>query len=271
MKTFKNIGSGLGDYAKALSIIFNNGLWYFFLFPLVLNIAIYFAGMFGINILTDIVEKWLAKIISLDGATFWGVAYLKGFLSGFIWVVFKIVFFIVFTTIGGYIIIMLLSPVFAILSEKTETILTGNKYPFNGDQLMRDIVRGVLIASRNMLIEIVYMVLLFMVSYIPIIGQFAALALFIISCYFYGFTFIDYTNERRRLKIKKSVYFIRKNKGVAIGNGFVFALFLLIPFCGTTLAGFVAIVSVVAATISTHKIVDLSKNPYAKKNKQIED
>ena len=90
-----------------------------------------------------------------------------------------------------------------------------------------------------------------------------SLGLFLVSSYFYGFAFIDYTNERRRLTISQSVDFIRKNKGMAIGNGFVFALAMLVPFCGTTIAGFIAIISVVAATISTHKMVDLSENPYA--------
>ena len=106
--------------------------------------------------------------------------------------------------------------------------------------------------------------MLFLLSFIPVIGFFTGITLFIISAYFYGFAFIDYTNERRRLTVKQSVHFIRENKGMAVGNGVVFALAMFIPFCGTTIAGFVAIVSVVAATISTHKIVDLSGNPHAK-------
>ena len=57
---------------------------------------------------------------------------------------------------------------------------------------------------------------------------------------------------------------------MAIANGMVFSFFKLIPFCGTTLAGFAAILSVVAATIATHKVVDLNKNPYAK-NEEIID
>jgi CysZ protein len=229
-----------------------------------LNVLIFVGGIYGIGELTQVLEDWLVEIVSLDGATFWGAVYLKNIIGGFVWVLFKFVFFVLFATIGGYIIIMLMSPVFAILSEKTEEILTGNKYPFNGDQLMRDVARGVMVAMRNMLIEVGYLIVFFIVGFIPVIGQFAAIALFLISSYFYGFAFIDYTNERRRLSISQSVKFIREHKGMAIGNGFVFALAMLIPFCGTTIAGFVAIVSVVAATISTHKVVNLSNNPYAK-------
>ncbi len=260
MNLFKGFGKGIAAYGKALEIIFSNGLWWFFLFPVLLNILIFVGGIYGIGTLTQIVEDWLVKIVSLDGATFWGAIYLKSTLGGFVWVLFKFVFFVLFATIGGYIIIMIMSPVFSILSEKTEEILTGNRYPFNGDQLMRDVVRGVLVALRNMFIEIGYLIIFFIVGFIPVIGQFAAIGLFIVSAYFYGFSFIDYTNERRRLTISQSVLFIRKNKGLAIGNGFVFTLAMLIPFCGATIAGFVAIVSVVAATVSTHKIVALSNN-----------
>jgi CysZ protein len=70
---------------------------------------------------------------------------------------------------------------------------------------------------------------------------------------------MDYTNERRRLTVKQSVQFIRKNKGVAIANGAVFSFLLMVPYCGYSLAGFGAIISVVAATIAIHQKVDLSK------------
>jgi CysZ protein len=264
MSIFKGFGTGFSAYGKAFDIIFSNGLWWYFLFPVLLNILIFVGGIYGIGSLANFVEDWLVGLANLEEGAFWGAVYLKSIMSGFIWIFFKFVFFFVFATFGGYIIIILMSPVFAILSEKTEEILTGNKYPFNGDQLMRDIVRGVVIAFRNMFIELGYIIVFFIVGFIPVIGQFAAIILFVISAYFYGFAFIDYTNERRRLTINQSVRFIRQHKGMAIGNGFIFALAMFIPFCGTTIAGFVAIVSVVAATISTHKVVDLSNNPYAK-------
>ncbi len=262
---FKDFGTGLKAYGKAFEIIFSNGLWYFFLFPLLLNVLLIVGGAMGISSLTEGLQNWLLDLVSLENATFWGAVYLKGIMSGFIWIVFKILFYFLFAYVGGYIVIILMSPVFALLSEKTEEILTDNHYPFNPDQLMRDVVRGVIIAVRNMVIELGYMILILILSFIPIVGQVGAFALFFISAYFYGFAFIDYTNERRRLSISQSVDFNRKYKGVAVANGIVFALFMLIPFCGVTLAGFAAIVSVVAATVSTHKIVDLSNNPYAKK------
>jgi CysZ protein len=266
---FKDFGLGLKTYGKAFELLFTKGFWWFLLFPVLLNILMFFGGYALIDSLTEFTQNWLTEIISLKNADFYGAEILRTTLSGFIWLVFKVLFFFIFAYFGGYIVIILMSPIFAVLSEKTEKVLTGNSYPFDADQLMRDIVRGVLLAMRNLLIETGFMIVVFFLSFIPLIGQIAAIILFFISCYFYGFSFIDYTNERRRLTLKQSVTFMRQNKGMAIGNGLIFSLFMLIPYCGYTLAGFAAILSVIAATIAVHEKVDLSKNPYAK-NKQID-
>jgi CysZ protein len=277
MNLFKNFGRGFSAYGQAINLIFTKGLWWFFVFPIALNILFFIGGMMGIGSLTDFIEGWLTGLVAFDGDSFTGASflepisgYLSGIVGGLVWIVLKFAFFFIFATVGGYIVIICLSPVFAILSEKTEEILTGNKYPFNGDQIMRDVVRGVLIAFRNMFIELGYMLIIFILSlFIPLlVGIIGTVILFFIASYFYGFAFIDYTSERRRLSLKQSVQFIRENKGMAIANGMVFSFFMLIPLCGSTLAGFAAIISVVAATIAVDKTVDLSKNPYVKDKKE---
>ncbi|MCT4646062.1 MAG: EI24 domain-containing protein, partial [Carboxylicivirga sp.] len=146
--------------------------------------------------------------------------------------------------------------VYAFLSEKTEEIISGKIIPFNITQFSKDIIRGVLLALRNMAVEIGLTLLLFVLSFIPIVGYLTPIALFLVSAYFYGFSFMDYTFERKRFKIDYSVRFMRRNKGLAIGNGFVFSLVLLIPYIGVMIAGFVSIVSVVAATLAAGEVID---------------
>ncbi len=249
-----------------MQFIFSNGLWWYFLFPILLNILFFIGGFYGINVLTTTIKDWVSKSLSQPNEPLFGLEFLKEasfyfqkFVGGFVWLFFKISFFFIFATFGGYIVIIFLSPVFAILSEKTEEILVGKKYPFNLNQFIKDIVRGILIALRNVSIEIFYLLLFFILGFIPLIGQFAAVLLFFISAYFYGFSFIDYSLERQHFSVAQSVQFMRKNKVVAIINGSVFALIMLIPFIGVTLAGFVSIIAVVAATISTQKIINLQK------------
>ncbi len=247
---FKGLGLSLKSYGKAFDIIFSKGLWWFFIFPIILNAIFLISGWWAVGEAAAWVNEWLdGQINSIT----W-LAFMKGFLHVVIAIVFKIFFIVIFAAIGGYIVIIMLSPVFSFLSEKTEKILTGKEYPFSADQLMRDIVRGVLIACRNMFIEFMWMILCFLFSFIPFIGFLSPFILYFVSSYFYGFSFMDYTIERRRLSITESTRFMRKNKGLPMGIGSVYALFLLIPYCGVSLAGFAAIVSVVAGTISVHEL-----------------
>ena len=62
---------------------------------------------------------------------------------------------------------------------------------------------------------------------------------------------MDYTLERH-YNYKDSINFVRRNRGVAIGNGLVFILFLLVPFIGVIL---VLPLSVTAASLSTVKLI----------------
>lgn len=144
-----------------------------------------------------------------------------------------------------------MSPVMALLSERADEIITGKKYKFNFSQFLHDILRGISIAIRNMLIELSIILFCFILVWIPIIGWLSPVFLLIVSYYFYGFSMIDYTSERRKLNVTESVAYIRKNKGLAIGNGFVFALVFAFPIIGAIV---VAVLAPIAATIAVLEI-----------------
>lgn len=219
-----------------------------------MNILLFIGGYTFIESVTKNLQDWIVGIVGLKESTFFLSGLLTGVLGGVVWLLLKVMFFFMFAFWGGYITLILLSPLFAYLSERTEEIISGKKYPFNPDQFMRDIVRGILISFRNLFIQTGWMILFFILGFIPVVGWFGALVLFIISAYFYGFAFIDYTSERRKMKIRDSVQFVRSNKWLAIANGTIFSLFLILPFCGVLFSGFAAIVSVVAATMAVNEI-----------------
>ena len=258
MNFWKGFGLGFSSYSKAISFIFKNNLAWFFVFPLILNISLFWAGTSLISMLIDYLESFLNESIGLNNAEFVGSEVLRTSISWIMYILFKLLYIVAFAYIGGKIVIIFMSPIFSILSEKVDKIITGENYPFSAEQMMRDIVRGILIAFRNIIIEFGIIALLFVLAYIPAIGWLIDLLgtifLFVVTSYFYGFSFMDYSNERKKRNISQSVKYIRKNMGVAIGNGSIFAFTLIIPFCGTFIAGFVSIVSVVAATISMNKI-----------------
>jgi CysZ protein len=64
---------------------------------------------------------------------------------------------------------------------------------------------------------------------------------------------LDYNCERNKMDVKQSSQLINSQKGLAIGNGLVMYLSLLIPFIGVM---FIAPLSAVAASIAFYK-----KNP----------
>ena len=252
-KNFRQFGTGFKSYGTALNFIFQNGLWYYFTFPLLFNLLVFFGGISLVNSATDLSIEWaINQFNSLDAPGFWGtlLEWSKESLSWAIWIVFKIAFFYIFLLFGGYISLIVLSPVLAFLSEKTEAIITGKKLKFDLYQFTRDIIRAILLVIRNMCIQSLWVILFFIISFIPVIGWFVSFfGNLIISSYFYGFSFMDYTNERRRLNIKQSILHIKENKGLATGTGSIFVLCFLIPFLGSIIASFVSVIAVVGSTL----------------------
>lgn len=247
---------GIKSYSEAFTFIRRNNLSWFFVFPVILNVLLFLVGFFSIaewgNVIIENLNTWMG----IETWDFWGASFIAGTIKWLVWIILRLLFFIAYAYLGGYIILIAMSPVFAILSEKTERILTGHNLPFDVRQFMRDIWRGVVLALRNLVVELLFTFILFVISFIPVVGWFTAIILVLISAYFYGFSFMDYTFERRKFNVKTSVRYMRSNKGLAIGNGLVFALVLLIPFIGVTIAGFFSIISVVGATIAANKALE---------------
>ncbi len=256
MKTGKQIRIGLKGYSKAWNLIFQRRFAKYLLFPLLLNILIFWIGTNYILELADTTRDALINWMNIHEGDFWGAKFLNSFVSGLVKALIYVMFFIIFVYTGGYIIIIILSPVFSIISEKTENTLSpdNTKYPFELKQFLKDIIRGITLAIRNILYETLIMIIVFIISFIPVIGLFGTIFMFFISAYFFGFSYMDYTNERKRRTVKESVKFMRKYKWVAITNGAVFSIALVIPYCGIAISAFIAIVSVIAGTVSMTEI-----------------
>ncbi len=250
----KQIKLGFNTFFEAIPFIFTNGLAWTFVVPVLLNVILFVGGFSLTESVTNSLQTWIVLKINSAASNFFLFEYLPGFISWIIWILTKVIFFFVFAFYGGFITLFLLSPLLAFVSEKTEEKITGIKTDFNITRFLKDIFRGMFIAVRNVFLETVWIVLLFIVGFIPFIGWLGFIPLFLISAYFYGFSFMDYSCERKRMGIPDGVIFIRSNKWFAITMGVMFCIFLLIPFVGVFLSGFVAIVSVVAATKGVYEI-----------------
>lgn len=164
-----------------------------------------------------------------------------------LWLILMLFYFSLFK----YLWLILGSPIFAWLSEKTEAIIEGKDYPFSSSQLVKDIIRGIRIAIRNTLWQTVYTISILILSFIPLIGWVTPVFALLIECYYYGFSMLDYSCERQKMTAAQSITFIGTRKGLAIGNGIVFYLMHLAPVIGWVLAPSYA---VVAATLSMQRV-----------------
>ena len=235
--------SGLTAYPKAFRLVWKNKLAKYLALPVVLNIIVVitliFSGVGTGDWINGIIERHTEN---MNGWIHAAMVAIK--------IVLPIVFFIIFIFIGGTIVNVLMSPIYTMLSEKTETLLTGKEFPFDAKQTVKDIWRALLIAIRNTAKQLLLTALCLLLNIIPAIGSVASICLiFIINAYYFGSGFMDYTFERWRYSVKESSKGTSELKFLAIANGAVYSLPLYL-FCGTFIAAFIGGVSAVAATIS---------------------
>jgi CysZ protein len=146
-----------------------------------------------------------------------------------------------------YIVIILLAPILSYISEMIEEEYTGIKgKPFSFSRLFFEMGRSLRINIRNILKEIIYTLLLFLLSLLPIPGIRLITTPWIIAiqAYYMGFGNLDFLLERH-YNYRDSVRFVRRYRMMAIGNGLGFLILFAIPLAGFILA---PTLSAIAAT-----------------------
>jgi CysZ protein len=259
-----DLGLGLRTWFRSWSFIFSNGLAVYFLYPIVLSILLSMGAVAlirrGVNYLMDLIRPFI-DYTPMNSDSGWEAFrdVLMDISSYAISFVLWIAAFYTFVKLSKYVLLALMSPVMAILSERTEEILTGKTYPFHLQLFVKDVFRGMAIALRNLFMELftgwalIALQLLLTLLFPPfaiILAPLVPLLSFAIGAYFFGFSTLDYVFERRRLTMRQSIQAIRSMKGLAIGNGAVFNLIYLIPFIGVTIS---TITCTVAAVIAIHE------------------
>ena len=251
----KEIIIAIQSYFQAHEFIKKHKLWKWILLPGILYsilfvFSMYYFGHTANNFIQWLslntgLKKWLDKIDS----GWLGFFFTLGSLM--LWMVMMLFYFSLFK----YLFLIVGSPVFAYLSEKTEAIIEGKEFPFSFIQLSKDIIRGISIAGRNCLWQTVYCIAILFASTIPIAGMVTPILALLIECYYYGFSMIDYSMERHNKSSAESIVYISHHKGLAIGNGMVFYTMHWVPIIGWVLAPAYA---VVAATLSIHSLKERS-------------
>jgi CysZ protein len=249
MRFFKEAATGIGSYSKAISFISTHKLWLYVIIPAIINLLIFFALGTLLWEFSGMLSRWLIDSTGADNIT----GILGNILEWMVAVLAKLITFLLYFKFYRYTILLLSAPALALIAEKTQEILTGHSYPFQVKQLIHDIFRGLAITLKNLLLELMLTIPLYLLAFIPIITPIAGLLVLCIESYFVGFSMLDYRNEFRRLSAAQSQVLIRQHKGLAIGNGLIFNLILAIPFAGVLLA---PPLSVVAAGLAAYQVID---------------
>ncbi|WP_248724669.1 EI24 domain-containing protein [Seonamhaeicola sp. ML3] len=242
----KKISAGIKAYFGAFGLISKLKLWKYFAVPmgisLITAIAI-FTSAYG---LSDNIGSFISRIWIWD----WGketFATISSFIGGLIVLIIGLILF-------KHIIMALSAPFMSPVSEKIEAHLTGTQPHSNRDtSFMQQLWRGIRINLRNLMMELVLTIPILILKFIPIVNIFSTILLFLMQAYYAGFGNMDYTLERH-FTYRDSIQFVRKHKGVTIGNGIVFLLLLFVPVIGVIL---VLPLSVTAASVKTVETLNL--------------
>jgi len=247
----KEIIIALRAYREAHLFIKANKLWKWIIIPGIIYTILFLLGAIYFSDTSSDAISWIALKTGLKGWLDRTDSGLLGFIftmGGLIlWLILMLFYFSLFK----YLFLIIGSPVFSYLSEKTEAIIEGKDFPFSFYKIIHDAIRGVKLAARNSLWQTVYLISIILLNLIPVVGWLTPVLAILIECYYYGFSMIDYTMERHNKTSAQSIDFISTHKGLAIGNGLVFYLMHLVPIIGWIFAPSYA---VVAATLSVYPL-----------------
>ena len=152
----KEIIISIQAFFDAHRFIIKHKLWKWIIIPGVLYSILFIIGFYFFwTSSTDAIE-WM--LVHSGGKKWLGNMELSWFSFFFIitQIIFRLVLLLFYFSLFKFFFLIFCSPVFAYLSEKTESILEQKEFPFSITQLVKDIFRAVRIVFRNMCWQTVY-------------------------------------------------------------------------------------------------------------------
>lgn len=215
--------------------------------PGFIYMVMFIVGMYFFWQSSDHVISWLSSQLRIEN---WLQKERNEWLS-FIFLMsgmmIRLVLLLFYFSLFKYLILIIGSPLFTYLSEKTEAIINEKEYIFNWNSIKTDSIRGIKLALRNAGWQSFYIIALIFLSLIPVIGWITPVIALLMECYYFGVSMLDYSFARNELTLSQSIQFTNRHKGLAIGNGLLFYLFHLLILIAPAYA-------IIAATVSVHKV-----------------
>ncbi|MBW8051782.1 MAG: EI24 domain-containing protein [Cytophagales bacterium] len=247
MSFLKEFFLGITTYFDAISFINQHKLWKFLILPALINIVLFitacYLGWIYAGELTDFIAEKMG-VNQIDEG-------IRRIIQIIILIIIRFITFLIYFKFYRYLVLIIMAPVLAFISEKTQEIISGTTVPFVFSRFIGDVLRGMGIALKNLGKELTLTILIYLLLFIPFLLPLVPIFIIIIESYFYGFAMIDYRNEFKRLSAKESSIMIWEHKGFALGNGLSFNILLFVPIIGVL---FAPVFAVIAAGIGSNKI-----------------
>ncbi len=234
-------------YGSSFKLLKKLGLWKYFGIPMLISFITASAIGFLAWSLSDTIGGWIAKawVWQWGSETFHSIS---NFIGGLLIVVLGFMLY-------KHIVLALSAPFMSVVSEKIEAHILSLPEVKSQTSFKQQLWRGIKINIRNLMMELFYSIPVILIGFIPVIGIVSSVVLFIIQSYYAGFGNMDYTLERH-FSYKESIKLVRNNSGLAIGNGILFMVMLLLPVIGIIL---VLPLSVTAASLTTVQLIQSKK------------
>ena len=165
----KEIIIAIQSFFEAHNFIRKHRLWKWIIIPGIIYTLLFIAGIYFFINSSDWAVTWISKKIGIEA---WlqreGNAFLS-FLFLMAGIMLRLILFFFYFSLFKFLFLIVGSPVFAYLSEKTSSIIEGKEFPFSFSQLTKDIWRGIVLAVRNSLWQTVYMFSILLLCYVILV------------------------------------------------------------------------------------------------------
>ena len=220
----KEIVIAFQSWREANHFIQEHRLWKWILLPGIIYTILFIVGMYFFWTSADEAVSWTSDRLGLEN---WLQRMRSGWLS-FLFVMagmmLRLVLVLFYFSLFKYLILIIGSPLFAYLSEKTEAIIENKEHSFNWTELRKDAGRSVRMAFRNCFLQLLYFAGLVLMSLVPLVGWITPVIALLMECYYYGFSMLDYSFARAGFTPQQSIRFQGRHRGLAVGNGILFYL-----------------------------------------------
>jgi CysZ protein len=243
----KEIVIAVQSWGESHRFIQKNRLFKWIMLPGFIYTILFFAGMFFFWQSSNHVISWISSRLGIESWLQKERSEWLSFLFVMTGMMLRLVLVLFYFSIFKYLILIIGSPVFAYLSEKTEAIIEGKDHSFNWPELKKDCIRSSRLALRNCGWQSVYLLALILLSLVPVIGWITPIIALLMECYFFGCSMLDYSFARANFNPAQSIAFTSRHKGLAIGNGILFYLTHIVLILAPAYA-------IIAATLTVHKV-----------------